>query len=99
MGTATIGVVIGLVLAYSLLSLIVSQINNLILYILKYRTSFLMNRLRRMVPQIADEILKNPLVNVIDKQGKVMRVDTIKPEHVVQVLLKILEDSQTDDDI
>jgi hypothetical protein len=99
MGTATIGVVIGLVLAYSLLSLIVSQINNLILYILRYRTGFLIERMRAMVPAIADEILKNPLVNVINKQGKWMRVDVIKPEHVVQVLLKILEDSQTDEDI
>jgi hypothetical protein len=99
MGTATIGVVIGLVLAYSLLSLIVSQINNLIIYILKYRTGFLVERMKVILPDLADEILKNPLINVTDKAGNWMRVDTIKTDHVVKVLLKILEDSQTDDDI
>src|SRR6185369_10615322 len=76
---------------------IVSQINNLILYILKYRTSFLVERMRAIVPEIADEILKSPLVNVINKEGKIMRVDTIKSEHVVNVLLKVLEDTQEDD--
>ena len=99
MGTATIGVVIGLVLAYSLLSLIVSQINNLIIYILKYRTGFLVERMKVILPTLADEILKNPLINVTDKLGNWQRVDTIKTDHVVKVLLKILEDSQTDEDI
>src|SRR5688572_27919997 len=95
MGTATIGVVIGLVLAYSLLSLIVSQINNLILYILKYRTSFLVNRVRAILPQIADDVLKNPLINVLDANGSKNRVDTINPNHVVDVLLREFEEAQT----
>ena len=94
MGTATIGVVIGLVLAYSLLSLIVSQINNLILYILKYRTSFLVNRMRAILPQIADEVLKNPLINVLDSDGSKNRVDTINPRHIVDVLLREFEEAQ-----
>lgn len=98
MGTAIVGVVIGLVLAYSLLSLIVSQINNLILFVLQGRSRFLVERMKAISPELADELMKHPLLNVIDETGKRTGVDAIKSEHFVTALLKILEETQDDGD-
>ncbi|MDX2162779.1 MAG: hypothetical protein SF162_15780 [bacterium] len=64
---AIIGVVLGMVLVYSLLSIIVTQVNALLTIILKTRASHLRDGIASLIPDqdMQAQVLRHPLLNVV----------------------------------
>ncbi|MFN8531215.1 MAG: hypothetical protein U0670_21645 [Anaerolineae bacterium] len=75
---AIVGVIIGMVLVYSLLSIIVTQVNSLISIMLKTRASHLRDGIAELVsdPEIQAQVLRHPLLNIVtdERQNLIIRV-------------------------
>lgn len=89
MNGALIQVVLALVLAYSLLSILVSQVDNLILALLKKRSKYLENKIIHIVGDkaLAAAILRHPLIRVLKE--KTEPTASGKPPFFIEWLLSI----------
>jgi hypothetical protein len=69
-GSAIIEVGIGLVLVFSLMSIVVTQVNNVIANLLNLRAESLRDGLERLITDetLRDEVLRHPMINVVRNQ-------------------------------
>lgn len=88
MGIGTIiGVVLGLVLIYSLLSIIVTQINTLIVNALKLRANTLRKGISELIsdPAVRAQVLTHPLVRVVNPSLSERVEETVRSGSAEQV--------------
>lgn len=92
MGSSIIEVGVGLILVYMLMSLLVSQINNIIKNLLDVRGEYFVNELGRLVsdPQIRARLLAHPAIQAL-MDGDMVK--NITADKLAEVLVDILAGS------
>lgn len=104
LGSAIIGVMVGLVFVYILLSLLVMQINQIIANMLKLRAHSLRNRVEQLIfdSDLQERLLSHPVVGIIrppvtdeeaqDRRQRTTSVNNLAANAFAKALINILSD-------
>lgn len=107
LGSAVIEVIIGLVFVYILLSLLVSQINQLIADLLNIRANALRERVEKLLydEQLQERVLTHPVVGILrpplpedtpDRRQRTAKVANLAANNFAKALVNILSDPYLD---